>query len=336
MAVFAIYDFEIKKISRESEIQFPEYAPQEISSEQSELFHDILKDREVDFFRIPSSGKTKKLDEDPSFEKFRYEVLAHYSDIILLQVENNKTKTTIVDKQKKDNPHNPFCNVIVDYRPEQHLLAIERSPAFDNNPDKLKFIIEKAINSLFVQLGYRISFILLVQKDLKFWDAVTEIRRRNNDRVKRVTLDFHNSPSDSDNNYNTSSFCSALTRLAQKANANGYSALDAGENGEVDIDAIQEDLVNLADICYRQKEYDLTVHFQSYGIYKYGADVKAQFGVNDKALENFAGHADEAELFERNHQNSLSDWLEYTKTLLTNNYVNTEPTDIQPKRGHRR
>ena len=336
MAVFAFYDFEIKELSRESEIQFPEYAPQELSSEQSDLFHGILKDKEVDYFHIPSSGKTKKPDEGPLFEQFHYEVLAHYNDIILLQIENNKVKTTIVDKQKKDNPHNPFCDVIIDYRPGQHLLAVERSPAFDNNPDKLKLIIEKAISSLFVQSGHRITFNLLVQKDLKFWDAVTEIRRRNKDRVKRVTLDFHNSKTESDNNYSTTNFCSALTALAQKANANGYSALEAGENGEVNIDAIQEDLVNLADICYRQKEYDLTVHFQSYGIYKYGADVKAQFGVNDVALENFAGHADEAELFERNHQNSLSDWLEYTKSLLTNNYVNTEPTDIQPKRGHRR
>lgn len=334
MALFAFYNFQLTKIGKPTEINFPDLAPKPITTDQHSLFRTLFPEDGMADLHILVPNKDGSYDEDKRIT-YKNDVYANYGDIIVMNIENNKEKTTIVDKQKVKHKHHPYCYVIIDYRPEQCLLAVEKSIAFDSQPDKLKDILDQTLNRLFYNYGFSITFTPLVQKDLKFWDAITEIRSQNNDKVKKICLDFHNKDKNDKSTKGASCIPTALLEaLAKKADANGFMVLEAEEGQTVNVDAIQEDITQIADICYKQKEYDLTVYFSSYGIYRFGADLTAQFGIDARIIQNYIDRIDEKDIF--NSANNLSSWLDNMKVILMNKYVNADTIATPAKQGRRR
>ena len=62
----------------------------------------------------------------------------------------------------------------------------------------------------------------------------------------------------------------------------------------MDLNAIHEDLLNLAEICLNEGEYDLSIHFFSYGIFRYGSDVVAQYGIEQSIIDDFVCPPDDS------------------------------------------
>jgi len=329
MAVFAFYSFEIKHLARQVELDFPDLEEKPKHEEQEELFHDVFAGDSVDLwtaFRRANGSYDKR-----SMERYKNEILAHRDGVIAMTIEANKHKTTIEDKHKVTHPHNPFCFVIIDYRKGQNLIALQKNGAF-TKPEKLAEIILSTFNRLFEAHDLRMVMKPLVREGLKFWDAVTEIRTRHHDKVRRISLDFSNAQDTAD--YSSNQAIALISAISKKLDANGMMVVEAKDDMEVDLDMVYEDMLMLADICQKQPEYELNVHFFSYGVYRFGSDVTAQFGVDERVIDNFQHNIEEPNLFGENY--TLDRWLENMKDLFdANEYVKStsvEPTTKQSRR----
>lgn len=331
MALFAFYKFSLKELpDRHLEIPFEKRS--EINS-----YYDVFEKHFIVGKRMPLKKLKHKHDimVNKDYVEYGNDVLAHRDGIIIMTLENNKHKNTIIEKRKLIHDHHPFCTIIIDYRDGQNLLAIERNNAFDYKPDNVCILLKNMLNRLLAEDSLELSTTPINKTFEDFWDAITTIKNRNKDCIKKICLDFK----DKDKNYypdeDINDAAKVIAVLAAKAEANGFMTLEAEEDSEINIDAIYEDLVNLADICMTQKEYDLTVHFRSYGIYQYGNDVLAQFGIEELAINNFICDADENDLWGSGHD-SLERWLDKIYSMFQDqDYETTQPTITTTKRGNR-
>lgn len=56
-------------------------------------------------------------------------------------------------------------------------------------------------------------------------------------------------------------------------------------DGEVKLHEVSDDVSHIAALCLEHPGYDLMVKFRQFGVYRYGADLLAQFGVDDEVLK---------------------------------------------------
>ena len=88
--------------------------------------------------------------------------------------------------------------------------------------------------------------------------------------------------------------------------------------GEVKLHEVSDDVSHIAALCLEHPGYDLMVKFRQFGVYRYGADLLAQFGVDDEVLKNFENGSLEFD-FEANASTyGLMVWL--GEKFLTSNY----------------
>lgn len=332
MAVFAFYTFEIKRLAKQAELDFPDLQSKPQIEEQEELFRSVFPyDSNVDlWYTIRKKDGTY---DNHVLERFHNEILANRDGIIVMTVEANKQKTTIEKKQKVKHTHNPYSTVIVDFREGQNLIALQKNSAF-NKPEKFAEIILHTFNRLFEAYDLQMTMKPLAREGLTFWEAVNEIRDRHHDKVRRISLDFSNAQDAVD--YSAGDAIAIISGMARKLHVNGLMVVEANEEEmEVDLDTVYEDMLALADICRAQPEYELNVHFASYGLYRFGADVIAQFGVDERIINDFIVGEEDVDLFGESH--TLNRWLVNTKEMLeAQDYVESTFIEPAPKPGHRR
>ena len=332
MAVFAFYSFEWRHLSRQPELTFPELTPSAQYDEYADVFHEVFPCESKVELHYAIRRKDGTYDKY-AFETFNNDVLANRGGILIMTIDANKQKTTIVDKHKIAHQHNPYSYVIVDYRQGQNLIAIQKNAAFNNDPEKLADIILHTFNRLFESYDLRMTMKPLSRDGLSFWDAVNEIRQRHHDKVKRISLDFTKANDPITRSSNTA--IALISGIAQKLSAKGMMVVETNDDNEVDLDKVYEDMLALSEICSEQREYELNVHFFSYGIYRFGADVMAQFGVEDKMLDNYITDDVDIDLF--GVHDTLDKWLVKMKDLLeSQDYAATTITEPASKPSRRR
>lgn len=315
MATFAFYRFKLND---------PSCTKETFAAFESEKRLDlIVSQRKKDGSYEDNKVVTKCYNND---------VLINHEDILVMTIENNKQKATTIDKQKVQHEHHPFCHIIIDYREGHNIIAIERNGAFDNKPEKVRDILFHGLNRIFYRQNLTIELTPLAKSYKDIIEAIDMIRRRHHDRVKKICLDF-NSKHNPNRQVDTNSITTAMALLADKANAKGLVAFQSEGDEEMDINAIQQELLAIADICYREGEYDLSIHFYSYGIFRYGADVVAQFGVDQTVIDEFVNHADSMDA--DSERDSLPSWLDKMKDTFAD-YNEQTVVSIEPKRGRRK
>lgn len=315
MAVFAFYRFKLND---------PSLTKETFAAWEPETKLDLI---------VSQRKKDGDYDDNPVVRKcYNNDILTNHENIIVLTIENNKQKVTTIDKQKVQHEHHPFCHVIIDYREGHNIIAIERNGAFDNKPEKVRDILFHALNRIFYRQNLTIELTPIAKTYDDIIQAIDMIRRRHHDRVKKICLDF-NSKHNPNRQVATNALTTALALMADKANAKGMVAFQSEGDEEMDINAIHKDLLTIADICVREGEYDLSVHFFSYGIFRYGADVVAQFGVDQTVIDEFANQADSMDA--DNERDSLPNWLDKMKETFAD-YNEQTVVSIEPKRGRRK
>ena len=276
-------------------------------------------------------GKNKFLET----ELYENDVLMVADDVILMTIENNKWKYTTNKKKDVPHEHHPYCHVVIDNRPGHQVMAVAKNSAFDNKPDKVCGILNQAFNNA-VFLGkyhLKIDFIKRHRGKNEFWPVVNDIRSIFKDSVRQIRMDF--SGKGAEEQPDPKDVVAVMRALAKKSASTAAVTLNA-EGEEIRLDELHDDLTNMADICLHQKGYDLTVKFRTFGLYRYGSDIVAQFGVDDEVIEEF-----ENGIKRMNYENpngssyALIDWLDRMIELLPR-YENETPVQKRGKRSRRR
>lgn len=225
------------------------------------------------------SGRNKTSE----WEKYTCDVLRHEAGVVLLTIDNNKVKYTTVNKKERSNEHHPYCHVVIDNRPDRGIIGIERNAAFDSRTDRVADILREGLT--YELRPYRCQLLIrqLKKRSSDFWPTVTLLRNSFQDGVKQISLDLEGC----DAADHTNQMLSLLTSFAKRAKADTVVMVNAKGDGEVDLDEVYDDMTQIAAICVAQKGYNLSVKFRHFGVYRYGHDLLAQFGVDDQLLTQF-------------------------------------------------
>jgi len=287
--IFTIYRYKIDKLPAVQQELFEKKAPAQdrktITGEG--LFEELLpkKNKAFDLWNAPK----KKRDGDEVVEKesFNNMVLEHRDSIVVLAMQANSSKLIYrEDWSKEPEPnHMPF-HVIIDNRNGNGFIAIERA-AMDT--DKSAEILQNSFNYELNKYGYRFQIVRL-KNQMKFIKAIYHIKDKLKDNVSKVVFDFDKNLKEKDNL--SSRFVHALSEWIGKFADSGQIAANIKDDEQLKNVEIQEDLELMADLCFSNPHYNLFVKFKRFGVYKYGHDIKAQFGLDADVLDLYVNVED--------------------------------------------
>lgn len=274
--VFSIYNFTISQSDGEQEL----FSQQNKYKTYEELLASFFNTGSIVMHRPLTSGR------DP----YKADVQHKAEGVILYTLENNAHKTTMVNKEPIRHDHHPFCPVIIDYRPEHRLIAAPRHTAFDNNPDKIMGILYNTYNSLLSPYHLQIKFEIMTRPKEEFMPIVNSIRTTFKDRVKYIKMEFSGEEEGTlgkEDNPHVDDYIGSLLRMAHSSKSDGLFEFRERNQDGVDVDAIDNDLSIISQICKENRRYALAVAFDKFGIYRYGMDLRATFGLEDGILNDF-------------------------------------------------
>ena len=258
-------------------------------------------------------------------------VVSACQDVILPELESNGTKTTIENKKRVKHPNHPYCRVIIDNREGYQIVAIEKNAAFSGDTDKAALVLQKGFNQKLSVYGREIVIQPLHKKTTDFWPVVWDIRKKFNDRVRFIKLDFRGEGE----NKSANGLMALITQLARKGDCAALLELSHKPGSpEINLQELHDDLTHIAAICLNEGIFDLTVHFAHFGCYRYGADIMAQFGIEEEAISSFG--VELLSCFDGNSPTfALIQWMDKMNEILKD-YANTGILQKGRKKGPRR
>lgn len=300
MILFEFYRFKIKKSN-----ELPSLIDLMEEGNEDKPHYDDPYDCFSSFFKkgvkAPIEVQVTCPDGTHEMEPFGNDILKKEEGIIVLTLENNRVKHTTEDKQDKVHPRHPYCHVIIDNRPDRHYIIIERNSAF--REDEVAKILCEAVNAhkFLGQYRYIFSMDILKKSKAELWQMIDYIRDNFHDTVRQVRLDFVGDQKDPE----ADTIVELIRSMAEKTETNASLLLASCDaDKEIKLDAIREDLIRISKLCLSHPNYGLLVKFKTFGVYKYGASMLAQFGIDEKVLNSFAYVSEQ---LKDNHQDYLFD-----------------------------
>lgn len=265
---------------------------------------------------------------------YRCQVLRHEDGVVLMALENNRLKHTIINLKDVEHEHHPFCLVIIDNRPGRQFIGIERNSSFGTNTDKVADILQKGLSYKMHEYRRRIEIKRPTKKTTDFWDVVDEIRNTFDDHVTKISIDF----ADADGKTKArraNDLLAIMYIMSKKTGSKALFELIGQGNEGVELDNIRPDVERIAEICLAQPDYVLSVRFKNFGVYRYGADLVAQFCVDDLVAIDFAEGKSIFDFKSGGRSYDLVNWLNRLSELIKNNYKD-EPLQLKRTRRSRR
>lgn len=192
-------------------------------------------------------------------------------DLVLMQLCSNKKVSKTINFQKVKEDTHPFCNLLFDLRPDSLLLAIEKSGAFDRDPDAVRDLVQEFFRHLIApQCGYWVTFGNMV-RPIDFWEFIEE-RKRKNDQVRKIEFDF---PSEKKDNIKGDDDIVAFLRYSRSLGQAFNAAMQQWiyeSSTSLRLQQTNEDVRRLVDF-FLFNAYDITIHFKDRGVCRSTKDV---------------------------------------------------------------
>lgn len=230
-----------------------------------------------------------KTDRQKNIVPLKCFVLKKWDNIMVIMLCNERMHTLVEKKEQIHYQYHPGAYIIIDNRPTVTQIAIEKTPAFDNEPDRIKNIFEEYLKRLFQP--YNLTVELRPKKYQKeFWDVITEHQTKKHP-ISKLVFNFptkYNGPVDKPADmmkeknflYNMIAFGSSLNA------ASGKLSMEPDKGETINLSKRQEDVAHLVNLC-SSNGYDISVHFGRFGLYRYGDEVRALGEISDFYVTDF-------------------------------------------------
>lgn len=276
MAVYAIYKMMFQR-AEQTNLMATEGGEDALSRAQ-ELLEELLRES------LPMS----KLDRHKELVRLENNVVRKERGVCLMMICNEKELQYDEKKEDRKLTYHPGCYVIIDNRPGVAQVAIERAPSLGLGPDKVRNILEEALNKKLEEKGLKVE-INQKWKEGDFWTAVNEQCEKYGDRIKRVTFEFPNpdvvGPVDMDEVLSLK--LSYINMMAKMANAaKGTLVLSSDKSRDIRLRQAEGDWAAIVTLC-SMNGYNISVGFEHYGIYRNGTDYKAFSELDEYMLDEF-------------------------------------------------
>ena len=255
------------------------------------------------------------------------DVMAVHEDIFLLRINNRSFKTLIKPADTMTNgvqdytavpeESNPYSYVIIDNRSDKGIcqIAIQKNSAWSTAPNSkltLRLLLETNINRYFMDEGIPLQIeIVPKMRKSEIWEFCKQRCNEGQDAITQVAFDFPNQRKLARSNRipNPKGYVRDLAHLMDITDAiKTHIELDYTC---ADPDTLQQnasDLAHIVDICSNEN-YQLSIKFRDYGMYKCGEIVRALFPMKEALLNVFMSDWTENALTKENVE--LFNWCDY-------------------------
>lgn len=330
---YCIYKVELKKkrvvegdITDGMDTQIPDM------SKAYEYFESLFDKpgKELDIFQLNKATITKTKD-------YPNRVLAMADHVVLFQLNNVQIKklwkpinpdTTFPTYVQTKEESNPYCNVIIDNRGDECLMAIQVDHSAWSSTDKVRDVLQDNLSRMLERKGIEIE-ISTKMKPSKFWDYVNYKKRKEKVGIKRLTWDFINSRRQ-DATIKPRSHIKALDDMTDLFNGfAGQFTIVPSSRELLELNRRRVDMVNMLDLASDLSNiYFLTVTFEDGEVYKCNSNLRAEMQVQESYVSNFRDNYKEA-FFEF----ELFRWLDEVRAK-TKDYQNAAQTKRKGNRSN--
>lgn len=275
MSVFAIYHVNL------IEPKEPKFHVQE--NPQTKEEYRLCFEKLISKASIP----VNKVNRDKTTSPLDCTAQQHFNNVHLFLLNNEKNFKHFEGKEKDTFTYHPGCYIIFDNRPEKALLAIERTPAFDSNTDKVRDLLVNAFASLCYQINMSVELRARFHEG-EFWNIIEELKQFG-DQINKVSFEFPNPDKvkSIETTMDMNAKLSVLASLTTTMNAaKGILNMEASKDSMLRFEQTQEDLAQMVHLCCNNG-YRIAVRFRGYGVYRYGKKVKAFGEISDDSISEF-------------------------------------------------
>lgn len=227
------------------------------------------------------------------------DVMAKKNGIIVWRVNNSQTKdwwarngkdSKGIDRyEKQEIESNPYCMVLIDNRPGQCIMAIEKSAAWANNPDKLRDILLHCLN---VAMADRFDLEMRIEARMnpsEIWEFMNDRIYHHHDYVKNLTFEFLNP--DKINKTNDAEVKSTALKAMRKTlkiskALKGLFTMEFDQQTQEAISRKNRELAEMVRLC-GENGYNIKVTFKDYKVYRINEYVKAYYDMKSEVIDGF-------------------------------------------------
>lgn len=332
-SLFAIYKYDFHKaiersiIAEANNIDGNKY----IKIAQT-CFKSLFDQNSIDgLTKVNKKGETTRLPNDVMAK-------SNNGDIMVWRVNNSQMKewwkrngkdNKGIDKYERDEiESNPYCNVLIDNRPGMCLFAIEKSSAWNSNPDLLRDMLRDNLN-----LILRDKFDLEIRIEARMnptevWDFVHDRIFEHGDYIRRISFSFQNPKKVNKTNAMEvkSSRIKAMIKTAEISDAlKGFFTMEFDQTTNRKISQKNKDMAEMVNLC-SENGYDISITFKEFKTYRINDYVKAYYPLTLEDMQSFMTGAVTIE-----NKTILEDWFDIIAEQ-TKGYVNESEV---PKRRNK-
>lgn len=299
------------------------------------------------------SGKKLQLDRmvkvDGEYEPeiFANDILSVHDDVYLLRINNNRkqkivemagtTTNGVPDYEEKTYISNPYCYVVVDNRSEKDIcqIAIQKNSAF-GEPNNVRKLLQDNLNRKFEAEGIPLTINITPKTHpSKIWEFCKQRCFEGDDVIQRISFDFPNQKKIADHERikDPKGYVKQLARMMDLTDAlRTHISMDYTDADPNRIEKKARDLAEIVRIC-KNKAYNLSIVFRSYGPYRCDEDVRAMFPMQEKLLHAFWTNWEQLPFEEEKH--GLFNWCNYVHKQ-SKLHENVEYTPPKRPRRHQK
>lgn len=268
------------------------------------------------------------------------DVLAKLGDFIYWRVNNSELKewwrrngkdsNGIDNYEREEIESNPYSVVLIDNRPGVCLMAIEKSPAWKNNPDMLRNVILDDFNR---RLADKFDLEMRLEARMNptdIWEFVHDRLFEHEDYIRKIEFTFQNPKKINKTNameVKSARLKSMLKTVEISDALKGLFTMEFDQHTNSKISQKNKDMSEMVRLC-GENGYDISITFKEFKTYRINDYVKAYFPLTHDKLQRF--RAKELTL---DGKTKLEEWFDMVEEK-TKGYINE--TEVPKRRNKAR
>lgn len=287
--LFNIYRYKITKDKHIEKNAFNDNQSTPIASD-SDYFEkkclgnkgSYIKLREVKVYKSNDVALHRSSVETQEKEDHNARIIEHKDGITIIELQANKKKVLHDEDFNEDTvDDHPYFLLIIDNRKDSQYIAIQQGVMSTN---KVANILIDTFNYNMLERGRKIE-IFKLRKNMSFLDTIFHMKERLGKRISRIALDF-------DKKVNTTNqLPEGLDHFLKEwigrfADEGKIEATISNDDNLKKAD-VAHDIHLISNLCLENPKYKLSAWFGNFGVYRYGKEIGAQFGMDSTIIEDY-------------------------------------------------
>lgn len=238
--------------------------------------------REIVTYNRADAALKRSSVETSEKEDHTAHILEHRDGIFIIKVDANKHKMLYdVDfNMQPHDDHQPFL-ILIDNRPSHQYVAIQQGVMKTDNAARL---LIDTFNYNMKGKGLKFE-VLKLHKMMTFHESIFHIKERLGRSISKISFEFDKR--ETTNHKLPAAVDHFLKEWIGRFADEGKIEAAIKNDEKLKAQDVARDLEMLGRLCLENAKYKLSAWFGNFGVYRYGKEFGAQFGINGQVINDF-------------------------------------------------